>query len=68
MSETQTARNLKGKFEELAKPEPEPDRHHARGKVAWDDFRDQGLKKLHKKGMTTFGNGPPPKKDLSQLP
>ncbi|ELR15572.1 uncharacterized protein ACA1_164210 [Acanthamoeba castellanii str. Neff] len=62
------ASNLKNKFEELAKPPPEPERKKTGGKVGWNDPAAQGQKKVHKGGHTVIGNGPPPKKSLTDLP
>jgi len=59
---------LKDKFEALAKPPPEPERKKMGGKVAWHDPNPQGQKKVHKKGMTVIGDGPPKKKSIADLP
>lgn len=37
------------------------------GKVGWEDMHTQGQKKVHKKGMTVYGDLPK-KKGLADLP
>jgi hypothetical protein len=67
MERSGSASNLKGKFEDLAKPAPEPEKKTTKGRVGWNDDHDQGAKKIHKGGMTVFGDLPA-KKSLSDLP
>jgi len=58
--------DLKSKFD--AKPPPEPERKKLGGTVGWHDPNPQGKKKLHQPGFTIIGDGPPPKKSLTDLP